>query len=128
MSDFVRTMLFSINTDEPEKMRDKINKYEEITNQINIELSAYLIKIAKEDVTSKTAFKIKGLIDTCSELERIANIFLQMADNIERKRAEKIWFNQQQRTRLNDLLDLVNISFGVMSRWKRKSRKDRKKD
>jgi len=65
-------------------------------------------------VTSKTAFKIKGLIDTCSELERIANIFLQMADNIERKRAEKIWFNQQQRTRLNDLLDLVNISFGVM--------------
>ena len=115
MSNFVRTMLFSINPSEPEQMRDKIDKYEEITNQINIELSAYLIKIAKEDVTSKTAFKIKGLIDTCSELERIANIFHQMADTIERKRTEKIWFNQQQRTRLNDLLDLVNISFGVMN-------------
>jgi len=39
-----------------------------------------------------------------------------LADTIERKRTEKIWFNQQQRTRLNDLLDLVNISFDVMSK------------
>lgn len=115
MSNFVRTMLFSINTGEPERMMIKVNKYEEITNRINLELTEYLIKIAKEDVTAKTAFKIKGLIESCSELERIANIFHQMAKTIERKRAEKIWFNQQQRTRLTDQLDLVNISFDIMT-------------
>ncbi len=114
MTNFVRIMLFSIHSSESEEMGSKIDKYEEITNNINIELSEYLIKISKEDVTSKTAFKIKGLIDSCNELERIANIFHQMADTIERKRADKIWFNQQQRTRLNDLLDLVDNSFGIM--------------
>jgi len=91
MTNFISKMLFSINVDEPEAMMVKIQKYETITNRINLELTDYLIKISKEDVTSKTAFKIKGLIDSCSELERIANIFHQMATTIERKRAEKIW-------------------------------------
>ncbi len=115
MANFVRTMLFSINAGEPEAMMVKIQKYEKITNRINLELTEYLLKISKEDVTSKTAFKIKGLIDSCSELERIANIFHQMAKTIERKRAEKIWFNQQQRTRLNDQLELVKRSFEIMN-------------
>ena len=115
MSTFVRTMLFSINAGEPEEMMVRIQKYERITNRINSELTEYLIKISKEDVTTKTAFKIKGLIDSCSELERIANIFHQMAQTIERKRGEKIWFNQQQRTRLTTLLDLVNTSFVIMN-------------
>ncbi len=113
MTDFISTMLFSINVDEPEAMMTKINKYEKITNRISSELTEYLLKISKEDVTSKTAFKIKGLIDSCSELERIANIFHQMANTIERKRDEKIWFNQQQRTRLTDLLELINRSFDI---------------
>ena len=115
MTNFVRTMLFSINAEEPEEMMLRIQKYEKITNRINSELTEYLLKISKEDVTSKTAFKIKGLIDSCSELERIANIFHQMANTIQRKREEKIWFNQQQRTRLTDLLDLVNRSFVIMN-------------
>lgn len=115
MANFVSTMLFSINAGEPEAMMVKVQKYEKITNRINSELTEYLLKISKEDVTSKTAFKIKGLIDSCSELERIANIFHQMATTIERKRSEKIWFNQQQRTRLNDQLDLVKLSFDIMN-------------
>ncbi len=115
MTDFISKMLFSINADEPEIMMGKIQKYEKITNRINLELTDYLIKISKEDVTSKTAFKIKGLIDSCSELERIANIFHQMANTIERKRTEKIWFNQQQRTRLTEQLDLINSSFVIMN-------------
>ncbi len=115
MSGFISTMLFSINPNEPEEMMGKIQKYEKITNRINLELTEYLIKISKEDVTSKTAFKIKGLIDSCSELERIANIFHQMAETIERKRTDKIWFNQQQRTHLNNQLDLINTSFKIMN-------------
>ncbi|MEM6319939.1 MAG: Na/Pi cotransporter family protein [Bacteroidota bacterium] len=113
MSGFVSNMLFSINPNEPEEMMVKVQKYEEITNRMNVELSEYLIKISKEDVTSKTAFKIKGLIDGCSELERIANIFYLMGKTIERKRREKIWFNQHQRSRLNDLIDLINHAFVI---------------
>lgn len=115
MSNFIRTMLFSINVDEAENKLDQINQYEEITNRLNIELTDYLIHISKEDVTPKTAFIIKGLIDSCSELERIANIFYQMANTIQHKREEKIWFNQQQRNRLTVLLDLVDHSFTIMN-------------
>jgi len=115
MLNFISTMLFSINAGEPAEMMDKIEKYELITNRMEQELTEYLIKISKEEVTPKTALKIRALIDTCSELERIANIFHQMAKTIDRKREEKIWFNQQQRTRLKDHLDLVAMSFSIMN-------------
>ena len=115
MLNFTRTLLFSINAGEPAEMLSKIEKYEAITNRIQQELTDYLIKISKEEVTSKTALKIRGLIDSCGELERIGNIFYQMSKTIERKQKEKIWFNQQQRTRLRDQLDLVSMSFSVMN-------------
>ena len=115
MLQFTRTMLFSINANEPEEMLDKIEKYELISNRMEQELTDYLIKMSKEDVPTKTALKIRGLIDSCSELERIANLFYQIAKTIERKREVKIWFNQQQRMRLKEQLDLVALSFNIVN-------------
>ena len=38
-----------------------------------------------------------------------------MSKTIERKREEKIWFNQQQRMRLKEQLDLVAQSFSLVN-------------
>jgi phosphate:Na+ symporter len=114
MSSFTRTMLFSINPDEAAEMWKKIRKYEVITDRIETELSEFLIKISKKEVTPKTSLKIRGLLDCCSELERIADIFYQMGKSIERKQEEKIWFNQHQRMRLEKMFDLIDQAFVLM--------------
>lgn len=116
MSHFVRTMLFTINEIESEEMTDKIIQYENLSHQISTELSDYLMKISKEEVSTKTAIKIKGLLDCCGELNRTANIFYQTSKTIKRKRAEKIWFNQEQRIQLNQLLDLIDQAFVIMNK------------
>lgn len=116
MSGFTRTMLFSINPNEPEQMLKKINKYENISGKIEKELTQYLINISKEKVTPITATKIRGLLESCGELERIADIFHQMSISIEKKRTEKIWFNQHQRTQLQELFDLVDGAFAIMNK------------
>lgn len=115
MLNFTSTMLLSFDAEEALEMKAKIEKYEGITNRMEAELTDYLIKISKEDVTPKTALKIRALIESCNELERIANIFYQMSKTIERKRAEKIWFNQLQRTELKNQVALVKTSFVVMN-------------
>jgi len=114
--DEIQRLDFSINPNEPEEMFNRINKYEEITNRIEKELTEYLINISKEKVSTKTAAKIRGLIDSCNELERIADIFYQMSITIDRKRKEKIWFNQNQRVELEKLFDLIDKAFSVMSK------------
>lgn len=116
MSGFAQKMLFSIDPDEPNQMFKKIIKYENITDNIERELSDYLINLSKEEVTPQTSLKIRGLLDTCGELERIADIFYQMGKTIERKQEEKIWFNQNQRIKLTQLFDLVDQAFVVMNK------------
>ena len=116
MSGFAQKMLFSINPDEPNQMFKKIIKYEAITDNIERELSDYLINLSKEEVTPQTSLKIRGLSDTCGELERIADIFYQMGKTIERKQEEKIWFNQNQRTKLTQLFNLIDQAFVVMNK------------
>lgn len=115
MLNFTSTMLFSFDAAEAAGMMSKIEKYEGITNRMESELTDYLIKISKEDVTPKTALKIRGLIESCNELERIANIFYQISKTIERKRTERIWFNQLQRTELKSQVALVKTSFTIMN-------------
>ncbi|MFK7983112.1 MAG: Na/Pi cotransporter family protein [Saprospiraceae bacterium] len=113
---FVKSMLFSIDPDEPSQMFKKINKYKGITDNIERELTDYLINISKEEMTPQTSLKIKGLLDTCGELNRIAYIFYQMGKTIERKQEKKIWFNQNQRLKLQQLFDLVDQAFIVMKK------------
>ncbi|MEM1122590.1 MAG: Na/Pi cotransporter family protein [Bacteroidota bacterium] len=116
MSGFTRTMLFTLNSEESDQMFKKIKKYEGITDNIDNELTAFLARMLEADVTAKTSLQIKGLLDTCGELERIADIFFQMAQTIEQKRNEKIWFNQNQRIQLNVLFDLIDQAFAVMNK------------
>ena len=116
MSGFAQKMLFSIDSDEPRQMFKKIIKYETITDNIERELSDFLINLSKEEVTLQTSLKIRGLLDTCGELERIADIFYQMGKTIDRKQTEKIWFNQNQRIKLTQLFDFVDQAFVVMNK------------
>lgn len=114
MSSFTRTMLFSINETESDEMMEKMREYENFSNRMKEELSDYLMKISKEEVSTKTAIKVKILLDCCSELERTANIFYQIAKTVKRKRKERIWFNQDQRIQLTKLLDLIDRAFVIM--------------
>lgn len=116
MLGFVQSMLFSIDSEVPNQMLKKIVKYDTITDNIERELTDYLINISKEEMTPQTSLKIRGLLDTCGELNRIAYIFYQMGKTIERKQEKKIWFNQNQRLKLQQLFDLVDQAFTVMKR------------
>ena len=116
MSGFTRTMLFSISPEESNQMAQKISKYETITDNIELELTEFLLKISKEEMTTKTSLKIRGFLETCGELERIADIFYQMSKTIERKKSEKLWFNQHQRTELHLLFDLIDRAFVLMNK------------
>lgn len=116
MSGFSKKLLFSIHSEEQNQMLEKINQYKNIANRIQLEYSDFLIKISKKQVTPNTSQKIQGLLDSCGELERIANIFYQIGKSIERKRSEKIWFNQHQRNQLEKMFVLIDEAFVVMNK------------
>lgn len=114
MSNFTRELL---NEKKPKKQKhilEKIAKYEEITDRVEIEVANYLNKISEGGLSEETAARIRGMNSIVNDLERIGDIFYQMSKSIERKDEQKIWFTPEQRASLFELFDLVDKSFTIM--------------
>ncbi|RFC53525.1 Na/Pi cotransporter family protein [Brumimicrobium aurantiacum] len=114
MSGFSRELLFEKSRKNQQKLIDRIAKYEEITDRVEIEVANYLGKISEGELSVDTAVRIRGMNSIVNDLERIGDVFYQISKGLERKAEDKIWFTPQQRERLAELFDLVDEAFVVM--------------
>ena len=115
MSVFAQALLESTESKKQRKLMKKLKKYEENTDRLEIEITEYLTKISREDVSKGLSVRIRSIMNVCNDLERIGDIFYQMSKTIERKVEAKVWFNQHQRDRLIEMFALINEAFDVMS-------------
>ena len=114
MSKFTRTLLLDPDKKVFNRHLEKIQKYEEITDRVEIEIAQYLNKVSEGELTQENSQEIRALNSMTNDLERIGDIFYQISKGLERKAADKIWFNPQQRQGLIELLDLLDQAFEVM--------------
>ena len=96
------------------KQLKKIKKYEDISDQLEIEVGNYLIKLSETELSEKSSIRIRSMLSIINDLERAADVIYQMSKTIERKVDEKIWFTPGQRERLLLLFEKVNESIKVM--------------
>src|SRR5690554_1338669 len=114
MSKFSRDLLFEKSRKNQKKLIERIAKYEEITDRVEVEVATYLSKISEGELSIDTAIRIRGMNSIVNDLERIGDIFYQVSKSLERKAEAKIWFTPDQRNRLAELFDLVDEAFVVM--------------
>lgn len=115
MVKFIRTLLNDPTKKEGEKMIKKISKYEEITDRFEVEITQYLERLAKGELTEANTLEVRSMLSIINDLERIGDIFFQMSKSMERKREEKIYFDPKQREQLNSMLDKVVKAFELMN-------------
>ena len=114
MSGFIRTLLLESDPKKKKKLNEKIKKYEEITDQMEIEISTYLAKVSENEMTTLTSQRLRGMLSIVNDLERIGDIFYQMSKSLERKEEEKIWFTPEQRNNVIKILSKVDEAFEIM--------------
>jgi len=114
MSGFIRTLLLESDSKKKKKLNEKIKKYEEITDQMEIEISTYLAKVSENEMTTLTSQRLRGMLSIVNDLERIGDIFYQMSKTLERKEEEKIWFTPEQRNNVIKILSKVDEAFEIM--------------
>lgn len=115
MTGFVRVLINDQDKKKRRKMFNKIQKYEEITDRVEVEIASYLEKVAADNLTPETSMRVRSMLSITNDLERVGDIFYQMSKAIERKDDLKIYFMPEQRDKLNKMLDLVDKSFAVMT-------------
>jgi phosphate:Na+ symporter len=97
-------------------LMQRIAKYEQITDRIEVEVGKYLTKTSTEVRNEEISARIQGMLAMVGDLERVGDIFFQMSKAIERKVDERLWFTPEQRQHLLDMLDLLERAFEVMHR------------
>ena len=114
MSEFVRRLLLEPKKKKKKKLFERVQKYEEITDNIEIEIADYLASVAQNEISETASQRVRSMLSINNDLERIGDIFYQMSKSIERKDEEKIWFTPDQRQNLLDMFDLVDEAFDLM--------------
>lgn len=116
MLGMVRDLLIEKNAEERGALLQRIAKYEEITDRVEVEVGKFLTKTSTEVRDEAVSQRIRGMLGIIGDLERVGDILFQMSKSVERKVDEKLWFTPEQRQNLLDMLVLVDKAFVVMLR------------
>jgi phosphate:Na+ symporter len=114
MSGFAQSLLTEQNKKVKTKLLTKMEKYEEITDRVEIEVATYLAKVSEGEMTEQTSQRVRAMNSIVNDLERIGDIFYQISKTIERKDEQKIYFLPSQRNSLLEIFKLLDKSFEVM--------------
>lgn len=100
-SDF---MHMSADNDEYTHTYSRLEKYEKITDRLEMEIVRFLSKIDKSSVSEHIATRIRALYRMVDELESIGDACYSIARSIVRKNEHKIELTPAQESHVNDML------------------------
>jgi len=115
MNTFVRSLLNDQDKKTRNKMFNKIKKYEEITDRVEVEVATFLENLSIQEISQEASSQIRSMLSITNDLERIGDIYYQMSKTIERKDDSKIYFLPEQRENLNNMLDAIEKAFTEMN-------------
>ncbi len=90
------------------KFLKKIEKREQITDNIELEIAEYLTKISSFNLTEKATRRIRGMHSMINDLERVADIYFQMSKTFERMQSENLELPEEAIEKLGMMLDKVH--------------------
>ena len=115
MNGFLKILLNDQDKKTRNKMFNKIKKYEEITDRVEVEVASYLDKLSTQEISQESSSQIRSMLSITNDLERIGDIYYQMSKTIERKDENKIYFLPEQRENLNKMLNVIDKAFLIMN-------------
>lgn len=114
MTQMISRLLDVSDPVEKKVLLDEIRETEEITDKYEMEVANYLTDLSKEEMSPSTSVRVRGLMGATNDLERIGDLYLQIAMNLESKNLKKVYFVPKQRQNLKDMLELLKEAFDIM--------------
>ena len=97
------------------KLMERIKKYEDITDRMEVEIADYLAKAAQGEMSDSASFKVRSMISIINDMERIGDICYQMSISIERKKERKAEFTIESKKSIEGMLAEVQKALDIMN-------------
>ncbi len=114
MFNFIPASIIETDKKEFQNILQKVSKYEEITDRVEVEITTFLIKISRKQLSSQAAEELRRMRVISSEVEKIGDVCYKMSSLLAEKRKEKVYFTPAQRSDLFEMFKLVNNAFELM--------------
>jgi phosphate:Na+ symporter len=113
---FVPKLLTEKLPKKQDKLLKKIERYEQITDNMEIEIADYLTKISEGENSYDSSKKIRAMLKIIDDQESIGDVIFQISKVIDNKTQAKIHFTDEQKQSLNLMFELIVQSFTEMNK------------
>ena len=111
---YIRQAILAREPEEFEQLREKLVKYEEITDRVEYEVAAYLNQVASGEISAISASRIKGIYKIIGEMESLGDAGEAISRILSRMRTHGKAFDPEMVDNLNWMLDRVDDGFQAM--------------
>ena len=115
MFGMVRELLGEKNPDKFVKLFSRIEKYEGISDNMEIEIANYLDQVSDAHLSDETKAKIRAMLREISEIESIGDSCYNIARTISRKINGKEDFTAKQYEHIHQMFELTDNSLSQMN-------------
>lgn len=115
MFGMVKTLLGETNEDKFVKLYSRIEKYEGISDNMEIEIAKYLDQVSDSHLSDETKAKIRAMLREISEIESIGDSCFNIARTLNRRFKGKEDFITSQYEHMHQMMELTNNALTQMN-------------
>ena len=116
MYGFVQTLLHTEKTEDFNKIFSRIEKYENITDQMEVEIANYLNEVSAGHLSLESKTEIQHMLRMVSELESIGDACYNLARSMSRKRQQiQEEFTNKQMDHIQNMMGLCEDALEQMN-------------
>lgn len=102
--------------EEFDAIMDRIAKYENITDRMDLELTKFLTKVGSGDISAHASTRVSTMLRIIDNLESIGDAVYQIAMTRKNKREDAVHFDASLNANLSHMSELVQNALDVMDK------------
>jgi len=115
MFQFIPALLQDPTNKKYDKLLKRIGKYEEITDNLEVEIATFLTLIAEGEMSHDSSKNIRAMLKIIDDMESVGDVIFQISRIIDNSVQRKIVFTDDHKKSLNQLFELVKEAFVEMN-------------
>ena len=116
MFSFVKDLIGEKKNKEFSRKKEKIEKYEKISDNIEVEIATYLTRIMEHgDLGRVSSERVRAMYNIIDDIESVADCCYNLMRTISRTNESKIVFTDYQLNNIEKMIALVDEAFNIMN-------------
>ena len=112
--EYAKQAIVERSADKVEQLRNKLVKYEEISDRIEYEIAAFLNAVSAGDISEATSVKVKAMYKIIGELESLGDSGEAISRIISRKNIHNKSFDEATIKKLVNMVETVDSAYEAM--------------